>query len=308
MAGKDSPTIIIKKVKKISGGHHGGAWKVAYADFVTAMMAFFLLLWLLSVTSEIQKQGIADYFTPTMGIPGGGGGLPGGQSPMDEGQKSELTPVAITQAMPKPGQTQSKNKETLVEADQEAQLFEKAREEIKKAFEEDPTLKELADNIIVEQTPEGLKIDVIDSDKKSMFRPGTGNLSEHGMAILGKLAQVIERMPNYVSIIGHTDAEKMVLNGGAYTNWELSAERANSARRYLVLKGMDAERVGKVQGMASKELLFPEDPMSPRNRRVSIILLRGSHFGSSTYLKNRPGSLLSVPKVDDNLLRPRNKQ
>lgn len=304
-AGRDNPTIIIKKVKKISGGHHGGAWKVAYADFVTAMMAFFLLLWLLSVTSEIQKQGIADYFTPTMGIPGGGGGLPGGKSVTEEGQTSDKTPVAIVQAQPKPGQTQSKNKETLVEADQEAQLFEKAREDIKRAFEEDPSLRELADNIIVEQTPEGLKIDVIDSDKYSMFRPGTANLSEHGMAIMGKLAKVIERMPNFVSIIGHTDGEKMSLNGGAYTNWELSAERANSARRYLVLKGMEAERVGKVQGMASKDLLVPEEPLSPKNRRVSIILLRGSHFGTSSYLKNRPGSLLSVPTIDNDLLIPK---
>lgn len=297
--------IVIKKIKKVSGGHHGGAWKVAYADFVTAMMAFFLLLWLLNATTETQKKGISDYFTPTVGLKDSEGiGFKGGQSPSPDGtKKSELTAVALVSGFPPPGQTKQ-SKKTLIQADQEAQLFEKAREEIKKAFESDPSLRDLADNVIVEQTPEGLKIEVLDSDKKSMFLSGSKELSEFGKQIMGKLAAVIEMMPNFISITGHTDATPLQLHGRDYTNWELSSDRAQAARRYLIEKGMDKGRVGKVVGMADLDLLLPDDPKSERNRRITIVLLRGSHFTASTYLRARNGSLLSVPKAGDDLLKP----
>lgn len=302
MAGKDDSTIIIKKIKKGGDGHHGGAWKVAYADFVTAMMAFFLLLWLLASTSESQKEGIAEYFTPTVGLRDSMGiGFEGGESPNQEGiKKDDSSPLSIVQNASPKGQSPEKDKQTLIEADQESQLFEQAREELKKAFEEDPSLRAFKDQIIVEQTPEGLKIDVQDSDKKPMFISGSAEMSEFGKKVMDKLADVIEKMPNYISVTGHTDAEKLAAKNGAYTNWELSADRANSARRELVRTGMEGERVGKVQGLAATDLLLPEEPMSERNRRITIILLRGSHFGSSSYLKNRPGSLLSVPTYNNN--------
>lgn len=309
MAGKDNTTIIIKKIKKGGEGHHGGAWKVAYADFVTAMMAFFLLLWLISSTSESQKEGIAEYFTPTVGLRDSMGiGFEGGQSPEQEGiKKDDSSPLSIVQNASPKGQSMEKDKESLIEADQEAQLFEQAREEIKKAMESDPSLREFRDQIIVEQTPEGLKIEIQDDEKNPMFLNGSAMLSEAGKRIMDKLADVIQKMPNFISVSGHTDAEQVSANNGAYTNWELSADRANSARRELVRTGMEDERVGKVQGLAATELLLPNEPMSPRNRRVTIILLRGLHYGGSAYLNNRPGSLLSVPSLGSDVLkRPRN--
>lgn len=307
MAGKDDSTIIIKKIKKGGGGHHGGAWKVAYADFVTAMMAFFLLLWLLSSTSESQKEGIAEYFTPTTGLRDSMGiGFQGGESPSEEGiKKDSASPVAIVQNPNTPGQTPDKKKEALIEGEMESQLFEQAREEIKKAMESDPSLREFSDQIVVEQTPEGLKIEIQDSDKKPMFQSGSANMSDFGKKVMGKLSDIIEKMPNYISVTGHTDAEALNVRGGTYTNWELSADRANSARRELVRTGMEGERVGKVQGLASQELLLPDEPESERNRRITIILLSGQHLGSSSYIQNNSGSLLSVPDADSVLKSPK---
>lgn len=304
MASSDEASIIIKKIKKVSGGHHGGAWKVAYADFVTAMMAFFLLLWLLSSTSESQKEGIAEYFTPTVGLRDQAGiGFEGGETANADGtKKSDKSPVALISGGAPQGQTTQANKPAPIDADQEAQLFEQAREEIKQAFEDDPTLREFKDNIIVEQTPEGLKIEIVDSDKNPMFQSGNATLSPPGQAIVGKMAEIVQKMPNYISVTGHTDSTPLRKNGG-YTNWELSADRANSARRFLTAKGMEEGRMGKVVGMGAMELLNPDEPTAVQNRRISIILLKGSHFGGSSYLQNRPGSLLSLPKVNGSMLK-----
>ncbi len=289
-------TIIIKRIKKGGDGHHGGAWKVAYADFVTAMMAFFLLLWLLSATSKETKEGIADYFTPTIGLKDAMGiGFEGGEKPTEEGKdKDNETPLGIIAGSPKQGPVPENPKETLMESDAEGKLFEKAEEAIKKAFEEDPTLRELRDNIIVEQTPEGLKIDIVDDGRKEMFQPGTAVLNEYGQRILRSLNKVIEQMPNYISITGHTDAVPFARADG-YSNWELSSDRALAARRYLLSQGMNKERTSKVVGRAEQELLTPEDPTSPRNRRITIILLRGSHLAMPMDLQPAPRSLLSVP-------------
>lgn len=300
MAGKDEGTIIIKKIKKGGHGHHGGAWKVAYADFVTAMMAFFLLLWLLSSTSESQKEGIAEYFTPTTGLRDSMGiGFEGGEASVEDGTKKEvLSPVAIVENSSTPGISSEKDKKEMIEGEMESQLFEQAREEITEAIQNDPALNAFKDQIVVSQTPEGLKIDIQDSDKKPMFQSGTAKMSDFGQQVLGKLAVIIEKMPNYVSITGHTDAEPLNARGGTYTNWELSSDRANAARRVLISDGMEDSRVGKVLGMASQDLLLPNEPESERNRRISIILLRGDHFSGSSYLKGNSGSIISAPKAN----------
>lgn len=298
---------IIKKIKKVSGGHHGGAWKVAYADFVTAMMAFFLLMWLLSTTSEATKDGIADYFTPTVGIKDSQGiGFNGGNTPNIKGvAKSDLAPPGLVPGQTPPGQTpDAPDQQAMIESDQDAQLFTKAEEAIKQAFEEDPNLNEMKDNIIVEQTPEGLKIQVVDSDKKAMFEPGGVELSQFGRMILQKLSTVIQRMPNYISITGHTDIEPFGGGNAKYGNWELSADRANSARRFLMTTGLNDERIGKVVGRSSRELLLPESPKSPRNRRITIILLKGTHLEIPKEMQAAPRSLLSIPKAKPVLKMP----
>lgn len=283
MAEKDSDKrpIIIKKIKKGGHGHHGGAWKVAYADFVTAMMAFFLLLWLLSSAPKKTLDGIAEYFTPTIGIKDAAGiGFQGGQSPSTEGiRKSDTaSPGIVTGQSPQGDTPNAPDKTSTVEATEDGYLFDKAQDAIKKAFESDPNLREFADNILVEQTPEGLKIDVVDSDKHPMFVVGKAELTPAGKAVLSKLAGLIDKMPNFISITGHTDGIVPPGARGDYSNWELSADRANAARRYFLMVGMEPERPKKVVGMADKELIDPNDPRSPRNRRTTIILLRGSHM------------------------------
>ena len=286
MAGKgdkDEKRPIIKKVKKVSGhGHHGGAWKVAYADFVTAMMAFFLLLWLLSTTSKARLEGLAEYFTPTQGIQGQQGiGFQGGltESAVGTAKANMSTPGIVTGRRP-PGMTPGDPDMTPapVQADQDANLFKQGATSIEQAMTQKPALQQYKDNISVTQTPEGLRIDIMDSDKYGMFEPGTAKLTVHGQTILTNIAPLLKKLPNFMSLTGHTDASPAETGRSDYTNWELSSDRAQSSRRYLIAVGMEPERPQKVIGMADHELLTPKEPRSSKNRRVSIVMLRGSHI------------------------------
>lgn len=305
MAEKDDGKrpIIIKKVKKGGHGHHGGAWKVAYADFVTAMMAFFLLLWLLSSAPKKTLDGIAEYFTPTIGVKDAAGiGFQGGQSPVKEGTRvSDMAPPSMVTGRSPQGETpDAPDKQSTVEAEQDGYLFEQAQQAMKKAFESDPTMREFADNILVEQTPEGLKIDIMDSDKHPMYVAGKAELTEAGKTVLTKMKELIEKMPNFISITGHTDASRATPVGtsSAYSNWELSADRANAARRFFLAVGMDPERPKKVVGMADKELIDPNDPRSVRNRRITVILLRGSHMNLPDHYLPAGRDILNVRVPD----------
>ena len=283
MAGKADDgkrPIIIKKVKKAGHGHHGGAWKVAYADFVTAMMAFFLLLWLLSTSSKSKLEGLAEFFTPTQGIKDGMGiGFKGGTGNSDTGAAKDKTnsPGLITGRTPT-GEIPDNPDNSRVDGDQDANLFKQGATAIEQTFAQDSTLKQYQENISVTQTPEGLRIDIMDSDKFAMYEPASAKLTEHGHAILGKIASLIKKMPNYLSIAGHTDASPAETGRPEYTNWELSSDRAQTARRFLTKSGLEAERSKKVSGMADKELMTPREPRGPKNRRVAITLLRGSHI------------------------------
>ena len=297
--------IIVKKVKKGGDGHHGGAWKVAYADFVTAMMAFFLMLWLISAADEATLDGLAEYFTPTIGLKDQLGiGFEGGSAVDVEGkQKTELSkPGIVVGRTPQGPIPENPEREAVMEGEQDAQLFEKAEEDVKRAFESDPNLRDLADNIVMEQTPEGLKIDITDSDKYPMFTPGSTELTIFGKKTLGAMGKIIDQLPNFISITGHTDA--VPTSTPNYTNWELSADRANSARRYFMETGMEPTRVMKVLGQAARDLLLPESPKSPRNRRITVILLRGSYL--DTYDQYLPASrdLLRVPTKKDAVSSP----
>ena len=300
MAKDDGRPIIIKKVKKGGGhGHHGGAWKVAYADFVTAMMAFFLLLWLLNATTEEQKRGIADYFSPSSVAPSssGAGGVMGGQSMDMEGSlNSDRSPTGVTISIPssteerdptEPGEdtasagaapdpTELSNEELEREmAEREAAQFEEAEEALRQAIQAVPELQNLADNLMIDQTPEGMRIQIVDREKTSMFPSGSAQMYGKTQQLMGLVASAIAQMPNRVSIKGHTDATPFS-SGSGYSNWELSTDRANASRRALLEAGLDPQRIESVAGRASQEPLLPDDPTSPRNRRISIILLRES--------------------------------
>ena len=282
MAGKEGERpIIIKKVKKGGHGHHGGAWKVAYADFVTAMMAFFLLLWLLSTSSKAKLQGIAEYFTPTVGLKDGQGiGFKGGTSQSESGiaKNDAAQPNVVVGAIRSGQVAENPDAQSPVESDQDDKLFKEGGSAINQAINNDKTLELIKSQISVQQTPEGLKIDITDSDKYPMFIPQTATLTNMGKLVLERMAKVIHKMPNYMSVTGHTDATTSEEGKSDYTSWELSADRANAARRYLLKSGIDPQQPRKVVGSGDKELLLPNDPRSPRNRRVTLLMMRGSHI------------------------------
>lgn len=286
MADEVAP-IIVKKVKKGGHGHHGGAWKVAYADFVTAMMAFFLLLWLLNVTDSVQKQGISDYFAPTTASTSesGSGGILGGTSMQSEGAMKSNTgvpSVVSSISPPEEGKKDDAEEDGKSEIDEaeflerlaqiEEASFEDAKEKIQQALQADPDLAGLSDNIIIDMTPEGLRIQIVDQFDESMFKAGSSTITPKVKRLIAKIAKAIEKLPNGLSISGHTDSSGF--NNGNYSNWELSSDRANSSRRALTEAGLDAERIQRVSGKADTDPMIEDDPSNPGNRRISIILLR----------------------------------
>ncbi len=279
--GDELRPIIIKKIKRGGGGHHGGAWKVAYADFVTAMMAFFLLLWLLNVTTEEQKMGIAEYFDPNPKISvteSGANGMLGGLSVSREGAMvtnvQRVAPPEENHPSLKPGQdkiTDEQLKQELKKREEEN--FKKAEKAIQQAMEANPDLKELQKNLKMDMTPEGLRIQIVDQDGKPMFPSGSATMYERTEKLLQKVAEVIRKMPNEISVRGHTDAIPYS-KGNDYGNWELSADRANASRRVLITAGVPDNKINNVLGKADKDSLIPDNPNDPQNRRISIILLR----------------------------------
>jgi chemotaxis protein MotB len=287
--------VIIKRVKKVAhAGHHGGAWKVAYADFVTAMMAFFLLLWLLNATTEEQKAGISNYFAPesVSYSRSGAGGLLGGRTATKKGaNKSPSSPTGIV--VPLPRKKTKNDKEGVGKspntgkgagksphpakgdgpAKEEEKKLRKAADELRKAIEKSPELKGLTRNLLIETTPQGLRIQLVDRNNVAMFPLGSANLKPHTKKLLKKVAELAAKLDNKIAIEGHTDATPYA-DGSGYSNWELSADRANSTRRLLQTLGIGNRRVVQVIGKASREPLIKENPRDPRNRRISITLLR----------------------------------
>ncbi len=285
----DLQPIIIKKVKKGGAAAHGGAWKVAYADFVTAMMAFFLLLWLLNAVTDEQLAGIANYFAPASiaKTTSGSGGLLAGKTIGEQGvqQSPSSTPsVSMELPPPKAGEGSSDQEDNPPEppADMrnmiqklDEEQFKKAAEDLRQAFEGVPNLKQLAKSLIIDNTPEGLRIQITDQDGLPMFPSGSAEMYLNTKKILELVSKAIKQMPQDITISGYTDAVKFV-NGGNYGNWELSSDRANAARRQLIHFGVAEDRMARVVGKAATDPLLPDDPNNARNRRLSIILLRGT--------------------------------
>jgi chemotaxis protein MotB len=382
--------IIIKRIENVEGGHHGGAWKVAYADFVTAMMAFFLLMWLLNATTDAQKRGIADYFSPISALTTGksGTGKPfGGKTPQSEGamvsdlgalsllqqvkqqnhssddddppedtqqqrtadagkgagaedsdnpgrgptgealqgsakagdqssgkalagnseappadgtaavqlgaiplggmqavaaQKTattESTPqsgqaVANTPPSPEAGQPQAPGSAAAqpMTAQQEKTILQNAADQIRQAVASDPSLADVAKQMTIDVTPDGLRIQLLDEEKRSMFQLGSARFNERARSLLQKVAPTLTKLTEDIAITGHTDAAPFP--GIGRTNWELSTERAMSTRLLLAQSGLPDTRFRSVSGNADRDLLLPQDPLSPANRRIAIVLLR----------------------------------
>jgi chemotaxis protein MotB len=286
MAGQNAP-VVIKKVKKvIGGGHHGGAWKVAYADFVTAMMAFFLLMWLINTTSPEQKRGIADYFAPASVSRStqGSDGLLGGTAFQEDGARASGSNRPIMENQEADAQERRKRGGADGEGKSGAAASEAAVDEalerrakaaevsIRQALQDMPDMAELSKHLIVDTTPEGLRIQIVDQDGRAMFAGSSAEPLPRTQRLLEAVAKVIEELPNRISISGHTDTIQPSRPG--YTNWDLSSDRANAARRLLSANGVDNDRIYQVTGKSSEEALYPDDPDQPANRRISIVLLR----------------------------------
>ena len=291
MAVSGEQPIIIKKVKKVvGGGHHGGAWKVAYADFVTAMMAFFLLMWLLNSTSPEQKQGIADYFAPASisSTTSGSGGILGGTSLGDDGAKADGKMSVIQQMAPeapddvtKDGQSSttaasldSASEQALRDAlaKKEQDSFASAAQSLRQSLQDMPELAELSKQIMIDQTPEGMRIQLIDQEGRSMFKENSREPNDRAKILLRAIAKIINQLPNRITVSGHTSSN--ALGRKSDSDWSLSAGRADASRIVLHNAGVADDRIYQVSGKANSEPLYADDPTLAGNRRISIVLLR----------------------------------
>ncbi|HUB82248.1 MAG TPA: flagellar motor protein MotB [Bryobacteraceae bacterium] len=257
---KPRPIIVVKKKVSGHGGHHGGAWKVAYADFVTAMMALFIVLWLTSADEEVKKA-VAAYFN----------------NPTGPGKLTGLAAAGLGHAIEIP-------KDDMV----------KLREKIQEALAQTPNFKSLQDHVEITITADGLRIELLETDAGMFFESGKAVPTESGAELLGRLAAELGKMPNTVLIEGHTDSKPYSSDNG-YSNWELSTDRANSARKLMEAHGLRPAQVNQVRGYADRELRHPDDPMHASNRRISVIV---------QYLSPKPGEGASPAAGEDSPKEP----
>lgn len=272
----DKSAPIVKRVKRGKRDHHSGAWKIAYADFVTAMMAFFLLMWLLGSTSQGDLQGIADYFKSPLKVSLNGGAGPGDSSSLIKGAGRDFT---RREAAVKKGEMEEQKKTINLkspEADVERAEMSQLRNlkgKIEKSFDASPLLREYRKQMLIDITTEGLRIQLVDAQNRPMFENGRAELLPHTRQILHEIGRSLNDMPNKISLTGHTDAKPYSAGERGYSNWELSADRANASRRELVAAGMAEGKVVRVVGLSSAVLLDKADPLNPVNRRISIVVL-----------------------------------
>jgi chemotaxis protein MotB len=268
--------IIVKRIKKGGGGHHGGAWKIAYADFVTAMMAFFLLMWLLGSTTKGDLEGIADYFKTPLKVAMQGGSGSGDSSSVIKGGGADLTRKS---GQIKKGETEAEKKSYNLKAAQaelerrEAEKLKQLKKSLEQAIEANPTLKQFKRQLLIDITSEGLRIQIVDEQNRPMFNLASAELQSYTKIILREIGAVLNDVQNRVSLSGHTDAVQYSNAGRGYSNWELSADRANASRRELIAGGMDEKKMLRVVGLASSVPFNNAAPNDPVNRRISIIVM-----------------------------------
>ncbi len=270
--------IVVKKIKKVSGGHHGGAWKIAYADFVTAMMAFFLLMWLLGSSSKAQLEGISEYFkTPLKVALQGGPAVAASDSVLKNTGGKDITKK---QGQVKPVEG-AKGKEKNVDVNDAKEALKKAEtaklEQLKKKIEEsidaNETLKKFKDQLLLDIPSEGLRVQIVDEQNRPMFASSKADLQPYAREVLHEIGKMLNGVENKISLSGHTDAAPYPDGDRGYSNWELSADRANASRRELIAGGMDETKLLRVVGLSSASLFDKGNPYNPINRRISIIVM-----------------------------------
>ncbi len=277
---KNKKPIIVKRIKKVVGMPHGGAWKIAYADFVTAMMAFFLLMWLLGSTARGDLEGISEYFKRPLAVVLSGGTTAGDTTSILKGGGQDLT---RSEGQVKRGETSAERKIISlkdaqkelehIQRKQEVEKLKQLKASIEKAIESNSRLRQFKNQILLDITSEGLRIQIVDEKNRPMFQIGSAQLEPYTREILHEIGKMLNEVPNKVSISGHTDAA--LYGGGAkgYGNWELSADRANASRRELITGGMAEEKIVRVVGLSSAVLFKKEEPLNPVNRRISMIVM-----------------------------------
>jgi len=272
--------IIIKKRKVMAGGHHGGAWKVAYADFVTAMMAFFMVMWLVASVNKEQRAALFEYFNnpsmeegkSTKAAPGQNG--PGGASTsainLGGGLDAPRSSNGKENGLGEPTTAEEAKK---IADEEEQKKLEELMKQLEEAIEKSQALAPFKDQLLLDISPDGLRLQIVDKQNRAMFDSGKAELKDYTVKILRELAPFLTRVPNSISISGHTDAKPYGSATGGYSNWELSTDRANAARRELVRGGYPEEKMSRVVGLASSALFVKDDPLSPINRRISIVAM-----------------------------------
>jgi chemotaxis protein MotB len=301
--------IVIRRIKKQAGGHHGGAWKIAYADFVTAMMAFFLLMWLLGSTAKGDLQGIAEYFRTPLQVAFSGGSGAGDASHVIKSGGKDLTRL---EGQIKQGETEALRRTyNLKAAQQELARIEKRKltelkGRLQASIETLPALKPFKNQLLIDITIDGLRVQIVDEQNRPMFAMGSATLQPYTRDILREIAKVLNEVPNRISISGHTDAHPYSGGQRGYSNWELSADRANASRRELLAGGIDESKIARVVGLSSSVLFDPEDPYNPINRRIAIIVMnkRAEAEASGRHVSIGSSAELTAEKLDDKPAKP----
>ncbi len=296
--GKKLQPIIIKRIKK--GGHavHGGAWKIAYADFVTAMMAFFLLMWLLGSTAQGDLKGLSDYFNSPLKVALSGGSGAGNSTSMMTGGGTDLNRSAgqgkPSGSAPAPTKKQVAEAAKAEVAKQDSKRLSALQAKIEQLIADTPKLNEYRSQIRMEVTPDGLLIQIVDDQNRPMFASGSASVKSYMRDILREIGAALNGVENRVSLAGHTDATPYSGGNGGYSNWELSADRANATRRELVAAGMPDDKLARVAGLAATSLLDENDPKSPANRRISITIM--TREAEERLLSSKPVAMPDAPE------------
>ncbi|PHV06940.1 motility protein MotB [Janthinobacterium sp. BJB412] len=275
MAEEGLRPIIVKRIKKTAGGHHGGAWKIAYADFVTAMMAFFLLMWLLGSTTKGDLNGISEYFKTPLKVAMQGGSGSGDSSSVIPGGGKDLTrrDGQVRNADdPAVKKTYNLSAAKAALEREEAVRLQQLKEKIEAKIESNPLLKKYKNQLLLDFTSEGLRIQIVDEQNRPMFALAKAELQPYTRDILHEIGFVLNDVPNKIGLSGHTDSTPYMSDAG-YSNWELSADRANASRRELIAGGMSETKMLRVVGLAAAAHLDKQDPFNPINRRISIIVM-----------------------------------
>lgn len=287
--------IIIKRKKVVAAGHHGGSWKVAFADFATAMMAFFLVLWLTATATPEQKLAVEGYFRDPVGYTEGGA-----RNPVDLGGSASVVREYSENVEDSDIQIEDRVVEEMAQT-LEQQQMEQLFQDLKDRIAENETLQEFKDQLLIDITSEGLRIQIVDRSQRPMFDSGRAELKYYSQDILFELAKTLSKVRNKLSITGHTDSTPFRGRPG-YTNWELSADRANTARRALVAGGVDGRQIGRVVGLSDSVLFNKDDPQAPVNRRISIIVMNkkaADGIQSSARQAEEPLIDLTAPSEQD---------